>query len=75
MPQIERIKEELGWFKVVFGILVAMDASIAAWIVQNYSTANPVLLTLAVVAMFALVLAVVWVNRRVFDRLDQLEKL
>jgi len=31
MPQEERIKETLGWLKIVFGALVAVDVFLVAW--------------------------------------------
>jgi hypothetical protein len=34
VPQIDRIKEELGWLKVVFGVLAAIDTSLVAWLAQ-----------------------------------------
>ncbi len=75
MSQNERIKEEIGWLKVVFGVLVAMGASIVAWLAQNYSTARPVLLIVTLFVLVGLVGGIIWVNRIVFRRLDQLEKL
>ena len=75
VSQNERIKEELGWFKVVFGVLVAMGASMVAWLAQNYSTARPVLLVVTFLLVVCLVGGIVWVNWVVFKRLDQLEKL
>ena len=75
MSQNERIKEELGWFKVVFAVSVAMAASVVAWLVQNYSTAKPGLLVSALLVVVGLGGGIIWVNRAVFKRLDQLEKL
>jgi len=75
MSQSERLKEEIGWFKVVFGTLVAVGASVVAWLAQNYSTAKPVLLVVTLLVVVCLVGGIIWVNRVVFRRLDQLEKL
>jgi len=32
MSKVDGIKEELGWLKVVFAILVAIDVSVVAWV-------------------------------------------
>lgn len=32
MERINRLKEEVGWLKVVFGVLVAIDASLLGWL-------------------------------------------
>jgi len=41
MSQSDRIKEEIGWLKLVFGALVAVDVSLIAWLAQNYKAAIP----------------------------------
>lgn len=63
MSRNERIKEELGWLKVIFGVLVAMGASIVAWLAQHYSTATPALLVITLLVLVCLVGGIVWVNR------------
>ena len=36
MAKIDKLKEEIGWLKVIFAILIATDISLVAWVVQNY---------------------------------------
>ena len=43
MARIDRLKEEVGWLKVVFGVLVALDASLLGWLAQNYASASHLL--------------------------------
>ena len=43
MAQIDKQKEEIGWLKVIFAILLATDISLIAWLVQNYGKVNPFL--------------------------------
>ena len=38
MSKTDKLKEEIGWLKVIFGILVATDISLVAWLAQNYSS-------------------------------------
>ncbi len=33
MPKLDMLKEELGWLKVVFGIFIATNLSLMAWLV------------------------------------------
>lgn len=75
MSQTERIKEEIGWYKIVFGVLVAMAVSIVGWLAQHYLTAEPRFLVVTLLVVVGLVGGIIWVNRVVFKRLDQLEKL
>lgn len=75
MPQNERIKEELGWLKVVFGLMVAIDASLVAWLAQNFDTTKPVLMSLCIVLVTGFTAVLIWLNRVVYRRLRQLEQL
>ena len=50
MAKLDRLKEEIGWLKLVFGILVAIDASLVGWLAQNYATANRMLVVSGVIA-------------------------
>ena len=43
MAKIDRLREEIGWLKIVFGLLVAIDASLLGWLAQNYTTASRLL--------------------------------
>jgi hypothetical protein len=42
MSKADRLKEEIGWLKLVFGALLAVDVSLVAWLVQNYAAAQRV---------------------------------
>ena len=75
MSKADRIKEEIGWLKLVFGILVAIDVSLVVWLAQNYTTAERVLVLAGLVAVGVVTIAVVWVNRVAIGRFRQLEEL
>lgn len=67
------IKEEIGWLKVVFAVCVALDASLVAWLAQNYVTAHPLMIIIGCVAALVLAVVVVYVNRRAYRRIQELE--
>jgi hypothetical protein len=75
MPKIDKLKEEIGWLKVIFGILVATDISLVAWLVQNYGKAHPILLAVCAIAVLFSTIGVVWVNRVAYQKIDELEGL
>ena len=75
MSRSEKVKEEIGWLKVVFGILAAIDVSLLAWLAQNYRSANALLLVLGALAVAGITAAVVWVNYRAYQKIDELEEL
>lgn len=75
MSKTDKLKEEIGWLKVVFGILVVTDISLLAWLAQNYASANILLLVFCGIAVILMTGAVVWVNRTAYRKIDELEEL
>jgi 4-hydroxybenzoate polyprenyltransferase len=75
MAKLDSAKEELGWLKVLFAVVVAIDTSLAAWVAQAYHTATRTLLVLALVAITVLSAAVIWINRLAYRRIRELEIL
>lgn len=75
MSKADRLKEEIGWLKVAFAIAVALDASLVAWLAQNYATASVVIVGAALVAALVLASVVVLINRRAYRRLEELENI
>jgi hypothetical protein len=60
--------------KLVFGLLVAIDVSLIAWLAQNYLSAASVLVVSGFVAVVVITSVGVWVNRAAIKRFEQLEK-
>lgn len=73
MAKIDRIKEEIGWLKLLFGALGAIDASLLGWPAQNYTTASRVRMAVAVSAAAIVSFAIAHLNRVVYRRLSDLE--
>nr|VFK26948.1 MAG: hypothetical protein BECKMB1821G_GA0114241_102423 [Candidatus Kentron sp. MB]VFK31201.1 MAG: hypothetical protein BECKMB1821I_GA0114274_102122 [Candidatus Kentron sp. MB]VFK75389.1 MAG: hypothetical protein BECKMB1821H_GA0114242_102123 [Candidatus Kentron sp. MB] len=75
MPQIEKIKEEIGWLKVTFALLVAIDASLIGWFVPNFYEI-PVFLILSAIFIVALVTwVIIDINRRAYKKIQKLGEL
>ena len=75
MSKADRLKEEIGWLKVAFAIAVALDASLVAWLAQNYATASPIIVGAALVAALVIAGVVVIINRRAYRRIEELENV
>ena len=75
MAKVDRIKEEIGWLKLVFGVLVAIDVSLVGWLAQHYATASRALVLAAFLPTAVVAFAVVGVNRLAYHRIEQLEDL
>jgi len=75
VAKIDRIKEEIGWLKVVFGILVATDISLLAWLAEKFASAPKVQVIVSLVVVVIVTGAIVWVNHLAYGRIQQLEDL
>ena len=74
MSKIDRIKEEIGWLKVVFVLFVTIDVSLVAWLAQNYDNTPKVLVIFGFIGVIVLTLMVVWANRAALQRFKALEE-
>ena len=74
MSKVDRIKEELGWLKVVFAVFLAIDVSLMAWLAQNYSHLSQVLIVCGFLGVVFVTSVVVWVNQAAMKRFKELEK-
>jgi len=72
MAKIDRLKEEIGWLKLVFGLLVAIDVSLVGWLAQNYASASRVLVVGGVIATAVVTLGVVRINRVAYHRMKEM---
>lgn len=75
MSKIDKIKEKIGYLKVVFGILAAIDISLIGWLAQQYETASTVTIVVSFVAMIGVSMGMILVNRAILANIDELEDL
>jgi uncharacterized YccA/Bax inhibitor family protein len=73
MSRNDGLKEEIGWLKVVFSLLVAIDISLIAWLAQNYAKAQAVILIMAWSATMTASVAIVWVYATAHRRINDLK--
>lgn len=74
MARGNRIKEEIGWLKVPFGLLAVIDASLLGWLAQSYAKANPILVAAAGVAAIVVTSGIFQINRIAYRLIDDLEE-
>ena len=75
MSKTDKLKEEIGWLKVVFAVLVAIDISLVGWLAQNYDDAPIFLQIVCSVAVVVITGGIVWVNKAAYRKIDELEEL
>ncbi|MDE0682457.1 MAG: hypothetical protein OXI63_06035 [Candidatus Poribacteria bacterium] len=59
MAYIDKIKEEIGWLKVIFAISIATDISLIAWLVENFKKEDPFLLLIAALGALLLMFVII----------------
>ena len=75
MATIDEIKEEIGWLKIIFGILTAVDISLLGWMAQNYSSAEKILLFVALMIIIISTVGIIIVNKKAYLKIRQLKGL
>ena len=75
MAHIDKVKEEIGWLKVVFAISLATVLFLIAWLVENYGKGQKLLLVVGGVSAFLIMLAIIWINSAAKRKINQLEEL
>ena len=75
MAKIDRLKEEIGWLKVIFSILIAIDISLVGWIVQNYTKSTLFLLISCALGVLIITAGIIWLNRVAYKKIYELEDL
>ena len=75
MAKIDELKEEIGWLKIIFGILTAIDISILGWLAQNYNTVSIVLQLLALVLVLLSTMGIVIVNKKAYQKMNDIGDL
>jgi len=73
MAKIDKIKENIGYLKLVFSILIAIDVSLIAWIYKNIDIGLKLIIPFIIVVIVTF--AIVIVNKRILYKIDLLEKL
>ena len=75
MAYIDKIKEEIGWLKVIFAISIATDISLIAWLVENFKKEDPFLLFIAGLGALLLMFVIILINSITYRKINKLEEL
>ena len=75
MARIDKIKEEIGWLKVIFAILIATDISLIAWLIQSYGKVRLLLPILGVLGAFLIMFIIDRLDSIAHRKMNELEDL
>lgn len=77
MPRLDGLKEDLGYLKFCFGIVVATFLALVGWIATNYTAASVLLLVCAFVSAVIFAGLALFINakmRKIIDEIYQSKK-
>ena len=75
MSEIDKVKEEIGWLKIAFGLSVVTDISLIGWTAQNLFEVPALLLSAAIIMVLLITWGIVVINRNVYRKFDKLGDL
>jgi len=75
MSKIDKIKEQIGWLKVVFGLLFATDISIIAYLFNKISVLSIMQIIIVLFSLILVTLGIIYVNKKAMNKIDSLEEL
>jgi len=75
MAKLDKVKEEIGWIKAIFSIVLVTDLSLIAWILQHYDKSKPFLLWGCLGLVTVVTTIVIWLNWSASKKINQLEDL
>ena len=75
MAHIDKVKEEIGWLKVIFAILIATDISLIAWLIQSYGTVSKFFFIVGVLGAIVILFVIDRLDSIARRKMDELEEL
>ena len=75
MSEEKQIEQAIGWYKVVFAILSAIDISLFAWFVRHYTSESLALLFVCAIGIISVTVIIVIINKHVIKLLNRLREL
>ncbi len=71
----EKIKEQIGWLKVVFGISSAILVTLCGWLANNYDNTDIISIISATALIIFFAFVIVLANKVAYKKMDELEAL
>lgn len=75
MPELDRLKEEVAYFKLWLGIVVVTDIGLVGWLIATADEADRLRTVLAVLGIVVLSFGAVVLHRQIDQRVERIGKL
>ena len=75
MAKIDEIKESIGFMKVIFSILIAINVSLIAWLYKNFDTigVNDTLVLFVLTVLISI--GIIYTNKKILNKIRSLRDL
>ncbi len=74
MGKIDQAKETIGYLKLIFGVLIAIDVSLIGYMFQH-SDIDAAKLFVVIVTIVCVTAFIVFLNRKILAKIDELKDL
>ena len=75
MGKIDKAKELIGYMKVIFSILIAIDVSLVAWLFKHGSVLVDYYIYASSILVVLITVAIIWINATILKKIDELEEM
>ena len=75
MSRSEKIKEQIGWYKVIFAVFAATFVSLIGWTATHYNSSDAYIIYATLFVILFLSFLLVKINKKAFQMMDELEEL
>ena len=75
VPEVDRLKEQVAYFKFWQGVAVVTDISVLGWLISGSDGARPQTVLLAVMGVLLLTVGIAVLHRHIGRRIEQMGKL
>jgi len=75
MAKIDKTKEQIGWLKVLFGLLFATDISLIAYLFNKIEMLSFLKIILVLIGLVLVTIAIRIINKKAMNKIDELEDI
>jgi len=75
MSKVDEVKEFIGYLKVLLVLLLATSISLIGWSINNYQTAENILVVSAVILVILLSIFIFLINKKIIKDIKSLRDL
>ena len=75
MAKIDKVKETIGYHKLIFGILIAATFSMIGWLFHNVGKTENIKIIFVAIILMLIPFFLYKTNKKILNKIDELEDL